>query len=131
MPIAEAVGSGNADAGVARAEPGYGLSVVPLRYVSAQTLMPLLDSFATKTGAVRADPGRNILLIQGSGAERRAAIDTVLKFDADWMRGQSVGVYPIRNSAPEPLVAELENVMDAGRRRAEPEPRQVPGRLVG
>jgi general secretion pathway protein D len=114
VPIAEAVGSGNADVGVARAEPGYGLSVVPLRYVSAQTLMPLLDSFATKTGAVRADPGRNILLIQGSGAERRAAIDTVLKFDADWMRGQSVGVYPVRNSAPEPLVAELENVMDAG-----------------
>lgn len=114
VPIAEAVGSGNTDAGPSRAEPGYGLSVVPLRYVSAQTLLPLLDSFATRTGAVRADPGRNILLIQGTGPERRTAIDTVLKFDADWMRGQAVGVYPVRNSAPEPLIAELENVMDAG-----------------
>lgn len=114
VPIAEAVGAGNTDAGIARAEPGYGLSVVPLRYVSAQAVMPLLDSFATKSGAVRADPGRNILLIQGTGPERRAAIDTVLKFDADWMRGQSVGVYPVRNSAPEPLVSELEKVMDAG-----------------
>jgi general secretion pathway protein D len=114
VPLAEAVGAGNADAGVSRVEPGYGLSVVPLRYVSAQAVMPLLDSFATKSGAVRADPGRNILLIQGTGPERRAAIETVLKFDADWMRGQSVGVYPVRNSAPEPLVSELEKVMDAG-----------------
>jgi general secretion pathway protein D len=88
--------------------------VVPLRFVSAQTVMPLLDILATRTGAVRADPGRNMLLIQGTGAERRTAIDTVLKFDADWMRGQSVGVYPIRNSAPEPVISELEKVMDSG-----------------
>lgn len=113
-PIAEAVGAGNADARAGRAEAGYGLSVVPLRFVSAQAVMPLLDSFATRTGAVRADPGRNMLLIQGTGAERRTAIDTVLKFDADWMRGQSVGVYPIRNSAPEPVISELEKVMDSG-----------------
>ncbi len=113
-PIAEAVGTGRTDVGTARVEPGYGLSVVPLRYVSAQALMPLLDSFATRSGAVRVDPGRNILLIQGSAAERRAAIDTVLNFDVDWMRGQSVGIYPVRNGAPEPLIAELENLMDSG-----------------
>jgi len=28
--------------------------VVPLQYVSAQTLLKLMDSFATKAGAVRA-----------------------------------------------------------------------------
>ena len=72
VPIAEAVGAGNVDAVAGRVEPGYGLSVVPLRYVSAQALMPLLDSFATRAGSVRADPGRNLLLIQGSGPERRA-----------------------------------------------------------
>jgi general secretion pathway protein D len=114
VPLAEAVGAGNVDRMAARAEPGYGVSVIPLQYVSAQTLIKLLDGFATKTGAVRADPGRNLLLIQGSGAERRAAVDTVLRFDADWMRGQSVGIFPIRNSTPEPIIAELEKVMDAG-----------------
>jgi general secretion pathway protein D len=114
VPLAEAVGAGNVDRFAGRAEPGYGVSVVPLQYVSAQTLIKLLDSFATRTGAVRAEPGRNLLLIQGSGAERRAAIDTVLRFDADWMRGQSVGIYPVRNSMPEPLIVELEKVMDAG-----------------
>ena len=38
----------------------------------------------------------------------------MLSFDADWMRGQSVGIYPVRNSAPEPIIAELERIMDAG-----------------
>ena len=114
IPLGDAVGAGNLDPSEARAEPGYGVSVVPLRYVSAATLIKLLDSFATKPGTVRADTSRNMLLIQGSGAERRAAIETILGFDVDWMRGQSVGVFPIRYTAPEPIITELEKIMDSG-----------------
>src|SRR5262249_24492751 len=114
IPLGDAVGAGNLDAAEAHAEPGYGVSVVPLKYVSASTLIKLRDSFATKPGTVRADTARNLLLIQGTGAERRAAIDTVLGFDVDWMRGQSVGVFPIHNTAPEPIVGELEKILDSG-----------------
>jgi general secretion pathway protein D len=114
IPLGDAVGAGNLDTAEARAEPGYGVSVVPLRYVSASTLIKLLDSFATKPGTVRADTTRNMLLIQGSGAERKAAIDTVLGFDVDWMRGQSVGVFPVRFTSPEPIITELEKIMDSG-----------------
>jgi general secretion pathway protein D len=113
-PIGDAVGSGRVDAAAASPEPGYGVSVVPLQYVSAQTVLKLMDSFATKAGMVRADATRNILLIQGSGAERRTAVDTVLSFDVDWMRGQSVGIYPVTNTGPEPIIAELEKIMDSG-----------------
>jgi general secretion pathway protein D len=114
IPLGDAVGAGNLDTAEARAEPGYGVSVVPLRYVSASTLIKLLDSFATKPGTVRADTTRNMLLIQGSGAERKASIETVLGFDVDWMRGQSVGVFPVRFTAPEPIITELEKIMDSG-----------------
>jgi general secretion pathway protein D len=38
----------------------------------------------------------------------------VIGFDADWMRGQSVGIFPVQNSNPEPIIAELEKIMDAG-----------------
>src|ERR1700730_16583313 len=113
-PLGDEVGSGRVDAAAASPEPGYGVSVVPLQYVSAQAVVKLLDSFATKPGTVRADTTRNILLIQGSGAERRTAVDTALSFDVDWMRGQSVGIYPIVNSAPEPIITELEKIMDSG-----------------
>jgi general secretion pathway protein D len=114
IPLGDAVGAGNVDASGGSPEAGYGISVVPLQFVSAQTLLKLLDSFALKPGTVRADPGRNLLLIQGTGAERRTAVDAALSFDADWMRGQSVGVFPIVNGNPEPIVAELEKIMDTG-----------------
>ncbi|MGJ4962768.1 type II secretion system secretin GspD [Bradyrhizobium sp. HKCCYLRH3061] len=113
-PLGDAIGAGRVDAVAGRAEPGYGVSVVPLQYVGAQTILKLMDSFATRAGSVRADTTRNLLLIQGTGAERRSAIETVMSFDVDWMRGQSVGIFPVSNSAPEPLMAELEKIMDSG-----------------
>ena len=113
IPIGDAVAGGNMDSAVARAEPGYGISVAPLQYISATTLIRLLDSFATKPGAVRVDTARNMLLVQGTGAERRAAIETALSFDVDWMRGQSVGIFPVQNSNPEPVIAELEKILDS------------------
>ncbi|MEH2470165.1 general secretion pathway protein D [Nitrobacteraceae bacterium AZCC 2161] len=113
-PLGDAVGSGRVDAAASSPEPGFGISVVPLQYVSAQTLLKLMDSFATKAGMVRADVTRNLLLIQGSGAERRTAVDTALSFDVDWMRGQSVGIFPIVSSSPESIIAELEKIVDSG-----------------
>jgi general secretion pathway protein D len=113
-PLGDAVGTGRVDSAAASPEPGYGVSVVPLQYVSAQTILKLMDSFATKPGSVRADATRNLLLIQGTGAERRTAVDTAMSFDVDWMRGQSIGIYPVGNSAPEPIISELEKIMDSG-----------------
>ncbi len=112
-PIGDAIGAGHVDS-ADNTEPGYGVSVVPLQYVSAQTLLKLMDSFATKPGVVRADSTRNLLLIQGTGPERRTAVETATSFDVDWMRGQSIGIYPIANSGPEPVIAELEKIVDSG-----------------
>jgi general secretion pathway protein D len=112
LPANEA-GAGTLDRS-GSAEAGQGISVVPLRYVSAQTVFKLLDAFGVKATTVRPDVGRNTLIITGSGSDRAAAIDTILAFDADWMRGQSVGIFPVRNSSPEPVIAEIEKIMDSG-----------------
>jgi len=113
VPAPEAVGSAGVDPAHDPAA-GFGITAIPLQYVSVQTVTKLLDSFAAKPGAIRADQARNILLVQGTGAERRAALDTVISFDRDWMRGQSVGIYPIRNTTPEPVMTELEKIVDSG-----------------
>jgi general secretion pathway protein D len=113
MPQGDAVGAGVADASD-RMTPGYGITVVPLQYVSAQTVLKLVDSFATKQGMIRADTNRNLILIQGSGSERRNAVDLVLSFDADFLKGQSVGIFPVQNSNPGPIIAELEKIVDSG-----------------
>jgi general secretion pathway protein D len=114
VPFGDAAGSGPVDSASGRTEPGYGLSVLPLQHISAPTLIKLLDSFAIKPGMVRADAGRNILLIQGTGAERRSAVETALSFDVDWMKGRSAGIFPIQNSNPEPIIAELQKILDTG-----------------
>ena len=113
VPAPEAIGSAGVDP---ERDPaaGFGITVIPLQYASVQTVIKLLDSFAAKPGSIRADQARNLLLVQGTGAERRAALDTVMSFDRDWMRGQSVGIYPIRNTTPEPVMAELEKIIDSG-----------------
>lgn len=116
LPAADAVGSGSVD--IANSgkplEPGYGVTIIPLQYVSVQTVSKLLDSFAMKPGSIRADLSRNLLVVQGSGDERRAVVQTVLDFDAEWLRDQSVGIYPVSNTTPEPLIAEIEKIMDSG-----------------
>jgi general secretion pathway protein D len=113
IPAADATGNGFVDSDEAT-RAGYGISVVPLRYVSAQAMLKLLDGFGIKPNAVRVDNARNLVIIQGTGPERRSAVETMLSFDGDWMRGQSVGVFPIHNSTPEPIIAEIEKIMDTG-----------------
>lgn len=113
VPQADAVGVGGTD-DPDRMTAGYGISVVPLQYVSAQTVIKLVDGFGTKPGMVRGDTGRNLVLVQGTGSERRNAVDLVLSFDADWMKGQSVGIFPVQNSNPGPIIAELEKIIDSG-----------------
>lgn len=112
LPAPEA-GPGGIDRSV-NAAAGQGITVVPLRYVSAQNIFKLLDAFGVKAQAMRPDSVRNTLIVSGSGTDRATAVDTILSFDADWMRGQSVGIFPVRNSTPEPLISEIEKIMDSG-----------------
>ncbi|WP_240535257.1 type II secretion system secretin GspD [Bradyrhizobium sp. YR681] len=112
LPAPEA-GPGGIDRS-ANAAAGQGITVVPLRYVSAQNIFKLLDAFGVKASTMRPDSARNTLIVSGSGTERASAVDTILSFDADWMRGQSVGIFPVRNSTPEPVIAEIEKIMDSG-----------------
>jgi general secretion pathway protein D len=115
VPATEAAGSGGVDnADLGPPEPGYGITIIPLQYVSVQTISKLLEGFAAKPGMIRADPSNNLIIVAGNAVERRSTVDTVLSFDADWMRGQSVGIFPVKNSAPEPMIAELEKILDSG-----------------
>ena len=116
VPANEAIANGRLDVAADGRTPqaGYGVSVVPLRYVAAATITKLLENFATKQGAIRVDTARNMLLIQGTGPERRTAVETVLNFDTDWMRGQTVGIFPVHHSTPEPIISEIEKIMDSG-----------------
>lgn len=90
--------------------PGYGVTIFPLRFVSSETMLQLLSSFISKIGALRADARNNLLLVRGTGQERRDVMQIAQQFDVDWMRGQSVGIYPLTHTTPDQIIPELEQI---------------------
>jgi general secretion pathway protein D len=109
VPIPEG-GGGAISAGAG--EPGFGVSLVPLRYTSASTVAKTAENFLSRPGAIRVVPSRNLLLIQGSTAERQAVLDVVSTFDVEWLQSQSVGVYPLKSTSPETMIGELERIFE-------------------
>lgn len=96
-----------------RVGPGYGITVFPLQFVSSETVLRVLSAFVAKSGALRADVHQNLLMVRGTGQERRSLLDVAAQFDADWMKGQSVGIYPLRHATPENLIRELEQIFQS------------------
>ena len=113
VPANEAFGAAELDRGVT-VQPGYGVTVLPLKNVSASTILPLLENFVARPGMVREDPDRNQLIFQGTAAERTAAIEAARSFDQDWLADQSVGIFPVHNSSAATMMPELTRVLDIG-----------------
>lgn len=104
-------GGGPVDGGV-RTSPGYGLSVVPLRHVSAGTMAQLVSGFVVEADGLKVDVARNAMIVRGSGPKRQEAVQAIMSFDADWMQNQAVGIYEVKRAAPEAVVNELGRVFD-------------------
>ena len=111
VPLAEA--ASNAAVSVGAGQPGFGVSIVPLRYVSASTVAKTAEGFLSRPGAMRVIPSRNLVLIQGTTAERQSALDLIATFDVEWLRNQSVGVYPLKSTSPETMIGELERIFES------------------
>jgi general secretion pathway protein D len=102
--------TGVADLNSETTSPGYGVSAIPLRFVSPGTMMELMDSFIARSGSVRASNIGNLVLVRGTAAERKSLIEVVLSFDVDWMRSQSASIAILTNSSPEEMVSKLEEI---------------------
>jgi general secretion pathway protein D len=112
LPATETNGVGSANIGPDAGTPGYGITALPLENISAENLNKILDGFGATPGSVHVDSARNLLIVRGSTSERQWLIDTALAFDVNWMRNQSIGIFPIKNSSPEVVINELNQLAD-------------------
>lgn len=103
-------------AGSARARlPGFGVEVVPLRFIAAAEMQKVLQPVAPANGVIAVDSARNLLFLAGTGPERSMMIDTVRLFDVDYMRGMSYAlIHPEHVDAPT-LAEELTRVSQSAR----------------
>lgn len=92
---------------------GYGVSIIPLRFVQAATIAPLISPVAN-SNMVRTDPARNLVVISGPSSDRAAIAEMVAAFDVDAMRGVSAGLFPLRRSDPNSMIQELRSVFKLG-----------------
>lgn len=78
-------------------QPGYGIQVVPLRYIPAAEMQKILAPIANPDAFVRVDPNRNLLVLAGTSSELANLMATVKTFDVDVLKGMSVGLYRVKN----------------------------------
>jgi general secretion pathway protein D len=93
--------------------PGFGVQVVPLRFVSATELGTLLEPFTPPGGTIAVDARRNLLLLAGSADQLASLRDLVSIFDVDSMRGMSFGLFPLEHATAPDVAQELEQVFGA------------------
>jgi general secretion pathway protein D len=97
-----------------RGEAGYGIEIVPLRYINAAKMQSLLEPLVPSQAIIHADADRNFLVIEGSGPERSAMIEEVALFDVDWLEGVSFDLLTPRYTDARNLAKELNAVLGGG-----------------
>jgi general secretion pathway protein D len=90
--------------------PGFGIQVVPLRYISAPEAQRLLEPFAPPGGTIQIDPSRNLLLLAGAPPELQTLNELVATFDVDWLAGMSFGLFPLTSARAAEVAAELQEI---------------------
>lgn len=107
-PIATALRGGAVPQVGNQTAPGYGVQIVPLRFIAAREMAKILEPLVPEGSILRVDETRNLLMIAGSEAERRQAQDTVAVFDVDWLSGMSVGLFSLQSVSVKDILPELE-----------------------
>jgi len=90
---------------------GYGVEVVPIKYISASEMEKLLEPLAPSKAIVHVDAARNVLLIEGTEQERQTLLDDIALFDSDWLAGMSFALYTPTYTDAQELTKELTEIM--------------------
>jgi general secretion pathway protein D len=96
-----------------RPAKGYSVRMYPLQFVSPKEMEKLLKPFARPDAFVSVDTSRAMLILAGTPVELdnyQRSIDT---FDVDWLKGMSVGVYPVAHVEVAKIMPELDKIFGA------------------
>jgi general secretion pathway protein D len=101
--------------GMARTgQPGYRVEIVPLHYVTAADMQHLIEPLVATGTIVQVDATRNLLVLGGSSGELARIKQTISLFDVDWLRAQSIGLFPLQYSQAKSVATDLQAVLGQG-----------------
>lgn len=96
----------------ARGEPGFGVQIVPLKYIGAAEMQHLLEPLVPSQAIVYADATRNFLIIEGSEDERSAMEGEIALFDVDYMAGMSFELLTPKYTDATLIAKEMNSILD-------------------
>ncbi len=91
---------------------GVSTRVIPLRFVTANEIATMAQSFVANPNSIRSDPGRNLLFVTGNQAEISSLNNLISVLDVDWLAGMSFALVPLEDVGPDTIVAELQQILD-------------------
>lgn len=109
MPAAAAKGSLSPRMGSAMA--GFGVHVVPLKYIGSREMAKILEAFSPDPAAIKADEIRNVVILSGTQNEIQHMLDAIDMFDVDWLSGMSVGLFTLQSADVKTVDAELNKIL--------------------
>lgn len=111
VPLAKAVAGNTAPQSASAPHgPGYSVRIFPLRYISATEMQQILKPFAPKGGILLVDPVRNLLILGGTPQELKYLQETINTFDVNWIKGMSIGMYPLQNIDAQDMADQLDKL---------------------
>jgi general secretion pathway protein D len=78
--------------------------IIPLRYIDATEFAKLLEGYQVSATAIKKG---NLLAINGSNSKIKKIRELAQSFDINWLKGMSIGIFPVKNTSAETLRGEL------------------------
>jgi general secretion pathway protein D len=95
-------------------QPGYGIRVIPLNFVSASEIKSVLDPLMPQGSTLQTAGARNVLIVAAPTADLDGLADLVRRFDVDWLAGTSFALYPLHVAQAKDVAPELEAIFGDG-----------------
>jgi general secretion pathway protein D len=96
------------------AQPGYGIRILPLKYVTASEIKGVLDPVMPQGSTLQTVGSRNVLVVAGPASDLDGLVDLVRRFDVDWLASTSFALYPLHVAQANDVATELQAVFGDG-----------------
>ncbi len=93
---------------------GFGSVVVPLQYIGVVEMAEILRPVASDQALLRVDTVRNLLILAGTRAQIDGWLEIINTFDVDFLKGMSVGLFPLTYSSVKDVDSALRTLLGGG-----------------
>jgi general secretion pathway protein D len=93
---------------------GHSAVIVPLQFIGAGEMAEILRPVTGEENLFRVDTVRNLLMLAGTRTQIEGWLEIVRTFDVDFLKGMSVGLFPLEYAPVREVEIALRSLFNAG-----------------